>query len=116
MTIDEIIAKIQEKEPAAVAGIAKNKSKRLIQAVFAQMLRTIYAKGDGNLVIGGLGQFRVKKIERDEGGEKVLKKHIVFSGAQDKLLGSHIREKNAKGGARNSMQASGSPGSRQTDA
>jgi hypothetical protein len=78
MKIVEIIEKVSQNDPKALAGIPGGKAVSLVRAVFGQITHAIDTTDDGIVQIAGLGRFRVRMVEREIEGKKTFVKRVFF--------------------------------------
>lgn len=74
----EIVERIKKENPLALGNIPDQRAARIIFAALAQLGKHIDAMSDGVLKVPGLGNFRVRKIEREKEGKKVMVKRTIF--------------------------------------
>lgn len=84
MKINELIEQVSKSQPKLLANMPKKKVEKLVHTILENMRRKINSTEDGVVMFGGLGRFRVRKIEREVDGEIVIRKHVVFIGAKAK--------------------------------
>jgi nucleoid DNA-binding protein len=82
MNVEELLEQIRGKEPQLLEGISQEQAVQLVRNVFRQVAETLAATEEGIIKYAGLGQFRVRKIEREVGGEKVMRTQIIFRRAE----------------------------------
>lgn len=88
MTIKELIEKLIEDKPGALAGIPPKRATALVRALFSEINKAIDGAEDGKVTIAGLGHFRVRQVEREVEGENVIRKQVSFRPAKEKPLSS----------------------------
>ena len=82
MTIMELIEQIQKVSPKALNGIPKRRAARLVRDVFKHITRTLARTEEGVLTYGGLGRFRVRKVDREVQGKRVRRTQVIFRRAE----------------------------------
>jgi nucleoid DNA-binding protein len=78
MKVAELIEQIQQANPQLLAGIPPNRAAALIRTLFKHMNDTLAGTEEGVVKFAGLGQFRVKRVEKEVDGAKVATKRILF--------------------------------------
>jgi hypothetical protein len=84
MTIKELVEQVTEGNKDALTGIPPKKAIAITRAVFAQIAKTVNEASDGVVSIAGLGQLRIRQIEREVEGKPVVRKQITFRPANAK--------------------------------
>jgi len=74
-----LIEQIRKTNPKLIEGIPGDKAAALIRKVFTLMNHTLAMTEEGVVKFVGLGQFRVRKIEKELDGKKVTRTQIVFT-------------------------------------
>ena len=74
-----LIEQIRKTNPNLLDDIPGDKAAALIRKVFKQMNQTLAMTEEGVVKFVGLGQFRVRKIEKELEGKKVTRTQIVFT-------------------------------------
>ena len=77
MTLQELVATMQESGPAAVRKLDPELLAKVARAAFAAVARSVEAAPDGKHKVDGLGIFQVRTVEPDpqankKGGRRVL--------------------------------------------
>jgi nucleoid DNA-binding protein len=78
MDVEELIAKIQQKNAKLLDGIPQDKAKALVTGVFRHIRSTLTGTEEGKVDYAGLGRFRIKQVEKDKKGKKVTRSRISF--------------------------------------
>lgn len=91
MKIKELVQSVKDSTPA-LAGIPDGKAVALLRAAFQQISAEIESTAEGVVKVGGLGQFRVRQVEREKGDEKVTVKVVGFRKAVPKAKGEASEE------------------------
>lgn len=78
MTIKELVEQISNDDKAILAGVPRNKAMALVRAAFAVIGKTIDETEEGTVIFPGLGQFRVRRVERELEGKPIVRKQVVF--------------------------------------
>jgi len=73
-----LIEQIRKTNPRLLDGIPTNRAEALVTNVFKHMNDTLAGTQEGVVSYMGLGQFRVKHMEKEVGGKKTARKQIVF--------------------------------------
>jgi len=81
MNMQEIIAKAKEAAPDRFASIQEGKAVALVREVFKQIVEEIESVEEGVVKVGGFGQFRIMKAEREKDGRRVAVRRVSFRGA-----------------------------------
>ena len=74
-----LIEQIRKTNPKLLEGIPGDKAAALIRKVFTLMTHTLAMTEDGVVTFVGLGQFRVRKVEKELEGKKVTRTQIIFT-------------------------------------
>ena len=74
-----LIEQIRKTNPKLLEDIPGDKAAALIRKVFKQMNQTLAMTEEGVVKFVGLGQFRVRKVEKELEGKKVTRTQIVFT-------------------------------------
>lgn len=82
MNVMELAEQLRKTNPNLMRGFEKNRAEALIRNVFKQMNDTLAGTEEGIVSYGGLGRFRVKKVEREVKGTKTSRTQIVFLRAE----------------------------------
>jgi nucleoid DNA-binding protein len=82
MNVTELIEDVRRKNPKLLEGISQEQAEALVRNVFRQVSETLAATEEGVIKYPGLGQFRVRKVEREVDGEKVTRTQIMFRRAE----------------------------------
>ena len=82
MKITELIDQIEKTNPRVLKGIPENRAKALIRNVFKYMNDTLAETSEGLVIFAGLGRFRLRKVERELGGKKIIRTQIIFRRAE----------------------------------
>jgi hypothetical protein len=78
LKIIELIAKVKDADPALIGDKAQEKmAVRLLRSAFGVIGEEIEATDTGVVGIGGLGQFRVRNVERKTKEGKVETRRVV---------------------------------------
>ena len=81
---------MEQTKPALFDDIPKDVVAELLLHVFRQMNETLAETDDGLVACPGLGQFRVKKVESESSGKKIL--HRSVSLRRVERIDNDIRE------------------------
>ena len=79
MEITELVQIAKRASPDVLGKVPDAAAAALLREVFAQIGQQIQATDEGEVKVAGLGQFRVRQVERDKGGEKKTVKRTIFS-------------------------------------
>jgi nucleoid DNA-binding protein len=78
MNIPDLIAEIRKADPQALEGIPQEQAEALVKSVFRRMNDAL-ADPNGDVVrFGGLGQFKIRQVEKDTPGGKESRVRILF--------------------------------------
>jgi len=80
----ELLEAIGTANPKVLDGIRKERALALIRATLAYLARTLDASKEGAVVVAGLGRFRVRIVEREVEGKKVMQKKVMYMPVQPK--------------------------------
>lgn len=75
MNVKEIVEALKNNHPKAVESVSDAATERLVRAVLVEVAKAVEAQEEGTLLVGGLGRFSVKMVEKkgDAGAETVRK-------------------------------------------
>jgi len=68
--------------PRAFGALPREAALPVVQAVLSDLVRAIDATKEGSVTISGLGEFRIRNVEREANGKSVVRRHIVFRSAR----------------------------------
>jgi len=97
LKVTELIAQMQRMNPKLLRGIPEKRAARLIRSVFEHINDTLARTKEGVVPYGGLGRFRVRKVEREVKGERVIRTQIIFRRAEPATGKGEIRRRVAGG-------------------
>jgi len=92
MKLEQLIAQIRERQPAALDNIPDRSALRLVRASLAAIRESVEACDEGKVRVMGLGLFNVRKAAAAAGGET---KRIVRFVVQKPGGGSKAKVKSA---------------------
>jgi len=78
MKIEEIIEAARADNESAFGRVNDKRAAKIVRAAFKQVKNQIDLVPDGRVMIGGLGRFVIRKVEREQDGTKVSKRRILF--------------------------------------
>jgi nucleoid DNA-binding protein len=78
MKATELIAQIQKSNPQLLKGIPEERAEALVAGVFKHMNDALAKTEEGAVNFAGLGQFRVRQMEREVDGKKITRTLINF--------------------------------------
>jgi hypothetical protein len=78
MDIDELVARIARRRPEVLSEFPEHEARSLVRAVLEDFAAAIDATREGVVRLAGLGQFRVRSVEREVGGKRVVKRRVAF--------------------------------------
>jgi len=84
MTPTELVELIKEKRPNLLGKMPEQKAVALIRAALADLGRHIAEAEEGVVKVQGMGNFRIRMVEREQDGKNVTVKHIAFLAAKPK--------------------------------
>lgn len=74
----ELVEQIRRANPKLLEGIPTNHAAALVRNLFRHMNESLAKIDEGVVSFAGLGQFRVRKVEKEVGGEKIVRTQTVF--------------------------------------
>lgn len=74
----EIVDFLRLEQPQLLGKMPDKKAAGLIRAALALISRRIDALEEGLLQVAGLGVFRVRRVEREKDGQKVLVRQVIL--------------------------------------
>ena len=78
MNLKEIVKTARAANGTAFGKTNDQRAIKILRAAFEQVGDELDAAGDGQVVIGGLGRFTIKNVEREKDGAKVTKRRVTF--------------------------------------
>ena len=78
MNANEVVELIKKEKPNLLGKMSEKKAAALVRNAFLQIGKHIDAAGEGVIKVPGLGNFRVKQVERERNGQKVNVKRVAF--------------------------------------
>jgi nucleoid DNA-binding protein len=82
VTQNEIIEMIKKEKPTLLGEIPERKVAAIIRASLQQLAVQVDALDRGVIKVPGFGKLRIKKVERENDGDKEKIKRVVFIPAQ----------------------------------
>ena len=82
MKVDELIKEIRQTQPSALGQIPDDRAAALIEQVFRHINQKLAETQEGTVACADLGQFKIRQIEKEKDGRKVMKKRIIFRAAR----------------------------------
>jgi len=74
----DIVERIKDENPEALAGMGDKQAARLIRAVFEELGKQLANAEEGTVKVAGLGGFRIRNVEVEREGTTVSVKRIRF--------------------------------------
>ena len=84
MTPTELVERIKEKRPNLLGNMPEKKAVALIRAALADLGRHIAEAEEGVVKVQGMGNFRIRMVEREKDGKTVSVKRTMFLAAKPK--------------------------------
>ena len=78
MKLYELVQTARAANSSAFGDIDDERAVKIVRAAFRQVRIQIKSTEDDELIIGGLGRFAIKNIEREKDGVKVTKRRVIF--------------------------------------
>ncbi len=78
MKLNDIVKTARVANRAAFESVDDQQAVKILLAVFRQVGNQVESARDGQVVIGGLGRFTIKSVERDKDGVKVMQRRVTF--------------------------------------
>ncbi len=89
----EIVELINNSNPALLGAMPSNQAAKIVKEVLVQLGKQIDGMGEDDLlVLPGLGKFRVRQIEKEKDGQKVVLKKVIFRVAKSASAKSEVSE------------------------
>jgi hypothetical protein len=79
MKIEDIIQKARAGNETSFGKVSDKRAAKILRAAFRQVNSQLELTKSGTLRINGLGQFTIRKIERETNGVKATKRRVIFS-------------------------------------
>lgn len=64
MNVKEIVEALKSEHPKAVESLSDAAAERLVRAVLAEVAKAVDSQEEGTLLVGALGRFTVKMVEK----------------------------------------------------
>ena len=74
----EIVESIKQSNPKLLGKMPEKRAATLVQSVLAELGKQLDAVDNGVVKVQGLGNFRIKQVEREKDGQKVTLKRVSF--------------------------------------
>ena len=84
MNPTELVELIKEKRPNLLGKMPEKKAVALIREALADLGGHIAEAEEGVVRVPGLGNFRIRMVEKEQDGENVRVKRIIFLAAKPK--------------------------------
>jgi len=84
MNIKQLLMKISSEESSALDGIPQEKAAIIVREAFSQVIKAIQSEEEGTVIVAGLGQFRIRQVQRDIEGKTLIKRQVSFRPAKGK--------------------------------
>ncbi|RLA76856.1 MAG: hypothetical protein DRG78_18325 [Epsilonproteobacteria bacterium] len=85
-TFLELAKQVQSENLDMFGSMSERKIAKIIQEAFTQVKTEIENMEDDSMQIVKFGNFRVHRVERDEDGEKIMKKRIIYKPSTPQLI------------------------------
>jgi hypothetical protein len=99
----EIVERIKAEKPELLGKVPDKKAAQIIRAALLVLGKQVASMEDGVAKVPGLGNFRVKMVEREKDGQKVKVRKVGFANAKP-VDAAKLQEKRA---AREAAKAKG---------
>jgi len=105
MKPNEIVELIKKSNPKVLGSLPEAKAAGLIRVALAQLGQHIVALNEGAVNVPGLGNFKIKQVEREKEGQKKTVKVVAFSAAKQKTKKDKSEKKQGKPKTKEERQA-----------
>ena len=78
MKLYELVQTARAANNSAFGDIDDERAVKIVRAAFRQVRIQVKSTKDGELIIGGLGRFAIKNIEREKDGVMGTKRRVIF--------------------------------------
>jgi nucleoid DNA-binding protein len=82
ISVAALLEQMQQGNPDLLKGLPKPKAAELLRSAFKQVKDILAQTQEGKVAFGGLGQFRVRQVEKEVAGKKVIRTQIVFKSVE----------------------------------
>ena len=82
MTPMEIVEKLKATNPGVLGKMNEKVAAQLVRLALSEVRSQLVAADEGIVTVNGLGNFRVKLVEKEVDGAKVVAKRILFAAAK----------------------------------
>lgn len=77
----EIVELIKAESPGLLGKLPDDKAARIVRAALMQLGKQLAVTDEGIVKVQGFGNFRIKNVEQDKDGEKVIVRRVAFIAA-----------------------------------
>ena len=81
----EIVELIKISKPKLLGKMPDARAAKIIRAALVQLGKHIDAENEGVVKVPGFGNFKIRQVEREKGGQKKTVKAIAFRAAKKKI-------------------------------
>jgi nucleoid DNA-binding protein len=78
MKLKELIQLAKEANPDQLKNIPDARATAILRVVFDQLKQEIQTATDKPVSLAGFGQFKIKRVEKEQDGQKVVRQRIFF--------------------------------------
>jgi nucleoid DNA-binding protein len=78
MKLTEIVELIKSDNPQLLGKMPDKKAAQIVRAVLGQVGKSVAGTAEGVVKVPGLGNFRVKNVEREKDGQKLTVRKVAF--------------------------------------
>lgn len=74
----DLVERAASGNPGILGAVPREQADSILRPILRELLRAIAATQDGSVTLKGLGEFRVRNVERVVDGRKLIRRHVVF--------------------------------------
>lgn len=78
MNAKEVVELIKTEKPTLLGKMSEKKAAALIRNAFIQIGKRIDSMDAGEVKVRGLGNFRIKQVERNKDGKNTVVRRVIF--------------------------------------
>lgn len=94
MNVNELVANAKAADPG-LSSIPDARATALVREVLRQIGKQLEDTADGKVGVVGFGSFRVKPVEREKDGQKVVGKRVTFRASEAKGISPELKKARA---------------------
>jgi hypothetical protein len=96
MKLLEIVQAARTSNERFFGNVPDNRAAAIARGVLQEIGKQIEATSEGRIAVGGFGHFVIKQVQREQAGQKVLHKRVLFLAAKPATQEATARATKAK--------------------